>query len=228
MATTTYPGIPADFRPRHKPKATLVEQHSTTAQYYGGASFKSKAGAAKRTATTLRKTADELYETVSTADHETLKRAAQILARQAEDLALFARWADEYQAFSKDRRLAESLERAQTLAKARWGDDMEAHKLDMHLMEDSDSLSGCEKLGLYVLENHPRFAGVNPTNFMLGGYRSVILAGADERTNTAARLELIDAKSSSYARSSGELMGVIGRDIFDEYVAHRRAERGGK
>ena len=46
MATTTYPGIPADFKSRHKPSPALVERHSTTAQYDGGASFKAKAAAA--------------------------------------------------------------------------------------------------------------------------------------------------------------------------------------
>lgn len=228
MATTTYPGIPADFRSRHKPSAALVERHETSAKYDGGASFKSKAAAAKRTATTLRKTADELQDTVSAADLEALKRAAQILVRQAEDLAVFARWADDYKAFSTARRLSEDIANAQALAKARWGDDPTAHKLDMQLMEESDSLSGGEKLGLYVLKNHPRFAGVEPQNFMLGGYRSLNLAGADERTNAAARIGMLDARSSRYERSSGESMAMIGRDIFDEYVAHRRAELGGQ
>lgn len=104
MATTTYPGLPADFKSRHKPSTALVERHSTTAQYNGGSSFKAKSAAAKRAATTLRKTADELYETVSATDLEAL----------------------------------------------------------------------------------------------------------------------------SYERAGGELMAIIGRDIFDDYVAHRRAELGGK
>mgnify|MGYP001034392204 CR=1 FL=1 len=228
MATTTYPGIPADFKSRHKPSPALVERHSTTAQYDGGASFKAKAAAAKRTSTTLRKTADELHETVSAADLEALKRAAQILDRQADDLAVFSRWADDYKDFSTARRLSEDIEKAQALAKARWGDDLTAHKLDLQLMEESDSLSGGEKLGLYALKKHPRFAGVKPENFMLGGYRSLNLTGADERTNTAARIGMLDARSSSYERAGGELMAIIGRDIFDEYVAHRRAEQGGK
>ncbi len=228
MATTTYPGIPADFKSRHKPSAALVERHETTAKYDGGSPFKAKAAAAKRTATTLRKTSDELQDTVSQADLESLKRAAQILARQAEDLAVFARWADDYKAFSTARRLSEDIANAQLLAKARWGDDQTAHKLDMQLMEESDSLSGGEKLGLYVLKNHPRFAGVKPQNFMLGGYRSLNLAGADERTNVAARIGMLDARSSRYERSSGESVAMIGRDIFDEYVAHRRAELGGQ
>lgn len=208
------------------PSPALVERHSTTAEYDGGASFKAKAAAAKRTSTTLRKTADELRETVSAADLEALKRAAQILDRQADDLAVFSRWADDYKAFSTARRLSADIEKAQALAKARWGDDQTAHKLDMQLMEESDSLSGGEKLGLYVLKNHPRFAGVKPQNFMLGGYRSLNLAGADERTNAAARIGMLDARSSSYERAGGELMAIIGRDIFDEYVAHRRAELG--
>lgn len=228
MATTTYPGIPADFKSRHKPSAALVERHETTAKYDGGSSFKAKAAAAKRTATTLRKTADELQDTVSQADLEALKRAAQILVRQAEELAVFARWADDYKAFSTARRLSEDIANAEALAKARWGDDLTAHKLDMQLMEESDSLSGGEKLGLYVLKNHPRFAGVKPQNFMLAGYRSLNLAGADERTNTAARLCMLNDRSSRYERSSGESVAMIGRDIFDEYVAHRRAELGGQ
>lgn len=228
MATTTYPGIPADFKSRHKPSAALVERHSWTAQYNGGSPFKTKSAAARRTATTLRKTADELQETAGAADLEALKRAAQILVRQAEDLAVFARWADDFKAFSTARRLADDTEQAQALAEARWGDDQTAHKLEMQLMEESDSLSGGEKLGLYVLKYHPRFAGVKPQNFMLGGYRSVNLAGADERLNTAHRLLLLDARSSSYELADGDRTAIIGRDIFDEYVAHRRAELGGK
>lgn len=225
MATSTYPGLPTDFKSRHRPSADLVERHATTAQYHGGASFKSKASAAKRTATTLRKTADELKDTVSAADLQALQRAAQVLDRQAEDLAVFARWADQYKVFSDQRRLDEDTASARALAQARWGDDPAAHQLDLQLMDECDSLIGGEKLGLYVLKNYPRFAGVKPENFMLGGYRSTRLAGADERTNTAHCIISIDARSSRYERASGESMAMIGRDIFDAYVAHRRAEK---
>ena len=228
MATSTYPGLPDDFKSRLKPSAELVERHANTAKYHGGAQFKSKSAAAKRAATTLRKTADELRETASQADLESLKRAALVLDRQAEDLGVFARWADLYKAFSDQRRLNEDTEGAQALAKARWGEDQTAHQLDLQLMQECDSLIGGEKLGLYVLKNHPRFAGVKPQNFMLGGYRSTNLAGADERTNTAHRVASIDARSSRYERASGESMAMIGRDIFDAYVAHRRAELNGQ
>ncbi len=228
MATSTYPGIPDDFKSRLNPSAELVERHANTAKYHGGAQFKAKASAAKRTATTLRKTADELRETASQADLEALKRAALVLDRQAEDLGVFARWAELYKAYSDQARHSEDTAGAQALAQARWGDDLAAHRLDLQLMEECDSLIGGEKLGLYVLKNHPRFAGVKPQNFMLGGYRSTNLAGADERTNTAHRVASIDARSSRYERASGESMAIIGRDIFDEYVAHRRAELGGQ
>ncbi|MDR7097493.1 hypothetical protein [Hydrogenophaga laconesensis] len=226
MATSTYPGIPTDFKSRLKPSADLVERHGTTAKYHGGASFKSKASAAKRTATTLRKTADELKETASAADLQALLRAAQVLDRQAEDLAVFARWADQYKTFSDQRRLGEDTASAQALAQARWGDDPAAYQLDLMLLEECDSLSGGERFGLYVLKNHHRFAGVKPQNFMLSGYRSTSLTGADERTNTAHRIASIDARSSRYERASGEAMAMIGRDIFDAYVADRRAALG--
>ncbi|QHE89102.1 hypothetical protein [Hydrogenophaga sp. BPS33] len=225
MATSTYPGLPADFKSRHKPSADLVERHATTAKYHGGASFKSKASAAKRSATTLRKTADELKDTVSAADLQALQRAAQVLDRQAEDLAVFARWADQYKDFSDQRRLEDDTASARALAQARWGDDPAAHQLDRQLMDECDSLIGGEKLGLFVLKNYPRFAGVKPENFMLSGYRSTRLDGADERTNTAHCIISIDARSSRYERASGESMAMIGRDIFDAYVAHRRAEK---
>lgn len=224
MASTTYPGIPVEFVSRIRPSAELVERHGTTARYHGGAQFKAKASAAKRTATTLRKTVQELGDAASQADIDALNRAAGVLDRQAEDLAVFARWADAYQKFSEQRQLEEDLAKSRSFAQERWGDDPEAYKLEKQLLDASDTHSGTERLGLFVLKNYPQFAGIRPQNFMLGGYRSLSLAGADDRINTAFRLSMLEYRSRPYESRTYGPSATIGRDIFDAYVAHRRAE----
>lgn len=223
MASTTYPGIPAEFMTRLRPSADLVERFAGTAQYHGGAQFKVKATTAKRTATTLRKAVEGLGDAASQADVEALKKAAAVLDRQAEDLALFAKWADAYHAFSEQQALDEYTAKSRTFAQQRWGDDQEARKLEKSLLEESDTMNGTEKIGLFVLKHYPQFAGAKPENFVLGGFRSLTLKGVDERTNTAFRLSMLDDRSRPYESRTYGPSASIGRDIFDAYVAHRRA-----
>lgn len=224
MASTTYYSVHTDFVTRIRPSAELVNQFGGAAEFYGGAQFKSKAAAAKRTATTLRKTVDELGDAASQADIEALKKAASVLSRQAEELAVFAKWADAYHSFCQAAQLKKDLDKARSFAQARWGEDTQAHRLESQLLEACDTMSGTERLGLFVLKHYPQFGGIKPENFILGGYRSLSLKGADERENTAYRLSMLDAHSRPYESRTYGPSATIGRDIFDAYIAHRRAE----
>lgn len=224
MASTTYTGIPSDFVTRLKPCPALVDRYGMAAKNHGGAQFKAKASAAKRTATTLRKTLLELGEAASQEDMLALEKAAAVLDHQAADLALFAKWADAYHAFSEQRQLAEDIAKARAFAQARWGEDTQAHRLESQLLDACDTMSGTERLGLFVLKHYPQFGGIKPANFILGGYRSLSLKGAGERENTAYRLSMLDAHSRPYESRTYGPSATIGRDIFDAYVAHRRAE----
>lgn len=221
MTTGTY-DLPPGFSSRIKPAPHLVEKYLWEAKMRGGAEFKAKGSAAKRTATMLRKTIKELSGHAAARDIEALTRAAVVLDQQAEDFSTFARWADALQKASIEEMNRNEVLRAERFADERWGSDPKAHLVDRMLLDAFDQQKGMDAIHRFITERHPRFAHVQPDDFTLYGHSTRKIAGQDERLNTANEILGLAAKSALEMGWRNKPLALIGRDIFDEYVRNLR------
>jgi hypothetical protein len=142
--------------------AELISRWESSARYYGDRDIKIQLASAKRTATTLVKSATQFSNLKP--EHElAIKAAANAMRSLAEELSVLAVWAKKYKIFCDQQRELEKISRLDELAAKRWGGDPKVFAFEFDLVNELCTKDGQLQFAAWI-HSSGLFRDVKPEN----------------------------------------------------------------
>ena len=204
------------FKSRRKVDPELIERYEWDARYNGDKNIKNELSTARRTATTLAKSANQ-FSHLRPEHKLALDAATSAMRKLAADLAELVGWAKEYGAFCAAERARASAAELEALAEKRWGSDVKAMEFEAELIRELMTPEGAEAFGEWMhsigqhLDVQPKdFSGPFGHGGILSNYkqRDTVAKLVQGAVNNAAH-KWQGLRGMNYSCSSGRITNCI-------------------
>ncbi|TBR77025.1 MAG: hypothetical protein EPN64_04710 [Burkholderiaceae bacterium] len=209
------------FKSRRKVDPELIERYEWDARYNGDKNIKNELSTARRTATTLAKSANQ-FSHLRPEHKLALDAATSTMRKLAEDLAELVGWAKEYGAFCAAERARASAAELEALAEKRWGNDVKAMEFEAELIRELMSPGGAEAFGEWV-QSTGRHLDVRPQDFSGPFDHGGILSSYKQRDTVARLIQAAINNSPHKWQGMGRTHYSCGWKDYEMYLEHRKA-----